>query len=98
MRWQARRFSRSDLRNRKYAVAVEWHSKFAYLPVLMESEKYDEIVVPRHWLWLEKYERRATDYDYKVSWFGGQMYKVAKKWERRTFRGAPSLRAAIYAP
>lgn len=70
MKWQARRGC--------WETKMKWHSKFAFIPKLIPEQRYDDILVPPHWVWLERYETR---------W-------VARhdEWERRPYTGCQSLR------
>lgn len=72
MKWQARKPVREAV--------MEWHSRFALVPRLIPEQKADSIVVPKHWLWLERYETRRylSHHEYE--------------WQRRSYTGEPSLR------
>lgn len=71
-RWQRRKLREEAL--------WKWHRKFAWFPVEIPAERHDSIVVPRHLLWLEYYEREK---------------ELGKLYNRRTYRGAPSLRQVM---
>ena len=83
MRWQASKYSRDDITKRWKDCREEWHAKFAFLPVILDEEKFDEIIVPRCWVWLERYSFRY--------------YWARPTWthQRRTYRGEPSLRELV---
>jgi hypothetical protein len=79
-------------------VSVYWHTRFAWLPVILPEERYETIIVPRHVLWLEKYERRgdaAFGHKWRSRWDYGANYP--RLYERRTYRGAPTLRQLVEA-
>ena len=48
----------------------EWHRWFAWRPVAIPATKHDEIVVPRHRVWLETVARskggNVLGYDYRT--------------------------------
>lgn len=49
-----------------------WHSWFAWRPVHISERKFEEIVVPEHWAWLETVERKRDS--------GAWIYRTAPSY------------------
>jgi hypothetical protein len=86
MKWEAgSKYSRSMRKWRRSKLVEEWHTKFAWLPVVIDEVNLEGVVCPRHWLWLERYER---------CW----MYvhsECESRWKRRPYTGARTLRQLV---
>lgn len=81
MKWQARsKYTRRELRYRRRQIVWQWHSRFALTPKCIPETKHDSIVVPCHWVWLERYERRLQS---------------EGEWEYRSYTGTPSFRQLV---
>lgn len=63
MKWEAAAFARREIKERKRAARNLWHRRFAWLPVAIPEQKFESIVVHRHWLWLEPYAAKTRDSD-----------------------------------
>lgn len=80
MKWQARsKHTRAERSFRRRALVDRWHSRFAWTPVRIPETKYDDIVVPCHFVWLERYETRWN----------------SPEWNRRPYGGAPTLKELV---
>jgi hypothetical protein len=76
MKWQAAKYSRKDRKKLLVRSRNTWHRRFAWRPIAIPERDYDGIVVPRHWVWLERVARKARDNDgrepYIFAPYGGQ--------------------------
>jgi hypothetical protein len=79
MKFRAPTTSRYDRKKYRDEALGIWHSRFAWRPVGIDPQVFDGIAVPRHYVWLERYECRKRYGD----------------WLTRTYSDAPPLKEIL---
>jgi hypothetical protein len=68
-------------RKRSYA-RTWWHRWYAWRPIRIPEAKYDDIVVPAHYVWLEHVDTRKVGwnwYNYRPNTLEGDVYQRIEK-------------------
>jgi hypothetical protein len=84
MKWKSRvkqRRKGDEYRRHKLHCEIMWHSRFAWRPTHIPEGRYEDIVVPAHWVWLERYEFKREEF--------------GSRWFFRPYGGVVSLRKLI---